>query len=885
MAWNSRTLGAFALSTAVAATVTTAALRSPNDRVEPATAHQVTETATLDVHDAQRALLRAELTLRRYDDIQTNLFADADPSIHEAIGGVRTELDSTWQRISNDTRTNITSCQDALASNHTPDVEDTINTAMRIERELASAWTLYAEVTDATFAKFVEVETAPQDDTLFASLDAAMIAAAEETNLAYDPALADMARESTTQLAMALSDGARAAAAISSDVAATFTGALLNAQIAIHDISTEYAMNTPRVQTITNADVDAMLASGGASNITANVPSIEAVSPTSEYVLPIERLRFAAQAEGAQAGGGGAAAPAAEAAPAPAPQPAAPAAPIRSVQATTSAGTMGVNQQVYDPNDPLGQRADVRFREMELRNAVDILAKKAEMNVVGGPALTGTINANMTNVPLGRALQIILEVHGLGMIREGNILRIVTLEEALATHRITQIVRLNKANATDIATTLQNTLAGGVNSDLVSISPNETTNIILIAGPPARVSELVNLAEQLDVSEPVLPTFTEAIPLNYAEPQEILPVIENMLTTDVGSATPDPRTRHIIVNDVPAVLEQVREVMLSLDRPVKQVAIESMVVDVVLRDETDIGTNILFNLINNVNARGVQVGDFGGASAGFGQTANNLANYNIRGNGTIPGPNGLPDTAVANPVGSPGTLAIQLLNNNYNLTAAVNLAVMSQDAKLLANPMIVTTENTPATVSIRQEFPFQELTQTQEGGNLATTSFKDIGTTLEVTPRVTNDRNIIVDLMATESTVSGLSATGVPIEEAREAQGTFMVHDGQTVFIGGLRNSQEGVNINKVPVLGDVPILGTLFRNTNNLKTNTELMIFLTCHILGDQLPELTPSEKEAYDELGSEPFVPDTAGQTLRTIVHPNEMRDPAWKWRKSGK
>ena len=887
MAWNSRTLGAFALSTAVAATLTATAVHRSS---QPAAPNQPTKASHIEAavspkaDDARRALIRTEMRLARYDAAHQRLMATlaGEDSLAEASDRIA----ATWTSTSADVRAHLAAYSLQIANDAV--LSPTFNAELaQLDRTVETTWDLFAASTDNSIATIVDTVEVAQADSALDALDEALVLAANEAALKSTLTL-DEAVASANEIAVALADAARGASSVSDSALKAFTGVLAKARQDIHQASETYALNNPQVPTITNVTMEEYELARNDSNMTAPaVRAIEEVSANTNYILQTGRTAFAAQSGEVDAGAGGATPPP----PAPAAEMSAEPAPMRSVSATgtTSVGA-GAMPQAYNPNDPLNQVHNIYFKDMDTFNAVDMLAKKANMNVVGGPALTGTVNANMTDVPLGRAMEIILEVHGMGMIREGNIIRIVTLEEALATHRVTQIVYLDKAKANDLATTLQNTLSGGINSSLVSIAPNDTTNVLLIAGPPGRVQELVELAQALDIAEPVLPTYTEAIPLNYAEPDDVLGVIESMLTKDVGTAQADPRTRHIIINDVPAVIEQARELIANLDNPVKQVAIESMVVDVVLRDETDLGTNILFNLLNDVNARGVQVGDFGGAGVGFGNTpavsgqSNSAANSNFNINPAA-NPLGTPGVGPggAGAFGTAGTFAIQLLNKDYNLNAAINAAVTSNDAKLLANPVIVTVENKPAQVAITQEFPFQELTQTQEGGNLATTSFKEIGTTLNVTPRVTHDSNIIVDLEAKESTVSGLTATGVPIEEQREAMGTFMVNDGQTVFIGGLRNAQHQKNVSKVPVLGDIPVLGLSFRNTNNLKVNTELMIFLTCHILGERLPDLTPAEQEAYDELGATPIVPETAQETLRSVVKPNEMRDPAWKWRKS--
>jgi type IV pilus secretin PilQ/predicted competence protein len=538
---------------------------------------------------------------------------------------------------------------------------------------------------------------------------------------------------------------------------------------------------------------------------------------------------------------------------------------FKTAQATqggqsASEGTGTVNVRGASAGgDPMNQIVDIDFRDMELRNAVAILRNMANVNVVAGPALTGTVNASLKDVPLRKALEILLKLNNLGMIEEDGIITIVPYAEAASTNRTTQTVYLSNGNATGIATTLGGVIGAATDSDLVSISPNDTTNIILIAGPPARVAELAGLAQELDIAKPVLPTVTVAIPLNYADPVTILPVVQSLLTLDVGKAEADVRGRHIIVTDAPAVVEQVRSLIQDVDKPVKRVSLNALLVDVVLRDSSEIGANWLFGLNPDVNSRGETIGDFAGAS-------------------------------LASAVGGVGTssldagiLNFSLFNEDYSLAGALGAEVTSGNVEILANPTIIATENRLATIDIVQDFPYQQLQQSTQGPPMSTTNFKQIGVTLNVTPRVTHDNTVIVDIDTKESSVSALTEDGVPIEERRQAATTLPLRDGQTAFIGGLRSVSDTITTNKIPVLGDIPVLNFMFKNTSTAKVRTELMIFLTAHVMEDFLPELTPAEQEAHDKLGGLPRTPDAQRSMFHDVVAPGDMRDPAWKWRRS--
>ncbi len=515
-------------------------------------------------------------------------------------------------------------------------------------------------------------------------------------------------------------------------------------------------------------------------------------------------------------------------------------------------------EEVVGDASALYEPVNLDLREMDLSNFVALLARKAGINVIAGTELTGTVTASIKRVPLRQALEMVLRMHDLGLVEEEGVYRIIPYEQALVTKRTTEMVTLDNAGVEEIKLTLDAILQGEADRS-VSVAANGATNVLVISGPPERVNQLVTLANALDVAEPVTPTVTEAIKLNYAEPDDVIQMVEGMLSTDVGNAAVDPRGRHLIVTDIPAVVEQVRALIQTIDIPVKQVAIESMIVDAVLSDSSETGTQWLLSIVRDRNTRGEIVGSL--QDLDFGTNLGNVGTSAL----------------------DAGLLSFNILSSDIDFQAAIAAEVSNSNAKILANPQIVIVENETGRISIVQEFPYQEITQTTQGPPVATTEFKPIGVTLDVSPRVTHLNDIIANISAKQSSVSGLTDTGVPIEDKREAETTLTVKDGQTIFIGGLRNHADRLEVSKVPVLGDVPVINFLFRNTRSEKTNTELMIFLTCHVLGIDLPELTPEEQAAYDELGATPRVPDSQRAMFRSMAKPGEMRDPAWKWRRA--
>ncbi|HEO71633.1 MAG TPA: AMIN domain-containing protein, partial [Candidatus Hydrogenedentes bacterium] len=260
--------------------------------------------------------------------------------------------------------------------------------------------------------------------------------------------------------------------------------------------------------------------------------------------------------------------------------------------------------------DPLEQRVNIDFRDMELSQVIALLAEKAGINIVsgvelyrreGGAMTPQLVTARLNDVPLRQAMEIVLRLNGLGVIKEeNNVFRIVTLEtirkmeeaaqetqlassrtqEGLRSeNRTIRIVPIQNADATEIETIIKDLLKTEPYGSLISVTSNSKTNLLILGGPVEQVDELEELVAELDVSQPALPTVTEALKLNYAEPRELIVSLQKGILSDQGSIAADERGRHLIVTDIPVKIEQVRALVEQLDMPVKQVNINAMIVD------------------------------------------------------------------------------------------------------------------------------------------------------------------------------------------------------------------------------------------------------------------------------------------------------------------
>ncbi|MCF6286979.1 MAG: hypothetical protein L3K26_17600, partial [Candidatus Hydrogenedentes bacterium] len=391
------------------------------------------------------------------------------------------------------------------------------------------------------------------------------------------------------------------------------------------------------------------------------------------------------------------------------------------------------------------------------------------------------------------------------------------------------------------------------------ISSNKAANTIIVSGPTDHILPLLTMARRLDVEQSVLPTVTMPIKLNYANPADMVQIIQGILTKEIGQVTVDERARILVVTDIPIIVEQITDLLEQLDIPVKQVAIDAMIVDITLSDAADTGVDWLISAVQSQSRRD--------AAGNTGIFTGTLQELGLDGN-----------LSVGNNVAS--MLSFGLLSGDINWRGVIQAEVRNNNSTLLSNPKLITVENQPATITIASEVPYVDLITSQAGGSQTTTKFKPIGTTLTVTPKVTHDDHIIAEILAKESTSSQV-VNGVPVEEKREIQTTPHLASGQTIYIGGLRKNTDIINVRKIPVLGDIPVMNFLFRSNQRAETVNELLIFLTCTVLEDSTP-LTSYQEERVQKIKGARAEVNVETALIYDTVHPGEMRDPAWKWRK---
>jgi type IV pilus assembly protein PilQ len=429
-----------------------------------------------------------------------------------------------------------------------------------------------------------------------------------------------------------------------------------------------------------------------------------------------------------------------------------------------------------------GERLTLNFQDIETRAVLQLLADTSDLNIVVSDTVQGNVTLRLQNVPWDQALDILLTTKGLDMRRNGNVVIVAPAEEIAA-------------------------------------------------------REQAQLASQQALQE-LEPLRSEIIQVNYAKAGEMAELIRggsgaNSLLSDRGSVTIDARTNTLLVYDTSERLGDIRRLVTTLDIPVRQVLIESRIV-IVNDDYTrELGVRFGTTLVEDNGNDGLVslTGTSQGSDVIVNSALSNIQNtgqpfpvtlgpINQRYNVNLP---------VANPAGS---FALAILDSDYLVDLELSALQAEGNGQVISTPRVVTANAQEARIERGVEIPYQE----SASSGATTTQFKEAVLSLSVTPQITPDNRIVMDISVTNDSVGEIvpSATGgfVPSIDTRSVQAQVFVGDGETVVLGGIYETETRNTINKVPVLGDIPGLGYLFRSRASINNNAELLIFVTPRIL-----------------------------------------------------
>jgi type IV pilus assembly protein PilQ len=452
-------------------------------------------------------------------------------------------------------------------------------------------------------------------------------------------------------------------------------------------------------------------------------------------------------------------------------------APDTSVARRATGGAAGfVAAPLAQQRNFTGRRIDLDLKDADIHNVLRLLADVGQVNVVTADNVTGTVTIRMRNVPWDQALDVVLQSKGLGMIRAGNMIRVAPLAD-LEKEREMQL---------------------------------------------ARRAQEVKLA----------PLETRLIPVSYAQADQLQERARPMLS-ERGSLAVDARTNVLIARDIAGNLNQIEELVRSLDTQTPQVLVEARIVEATSRYLRDVGIQWggdgTFSAATG-NPTGLafpnSIGVVGGASdgqtptAGLSPFANNVANPNFAVN--------LPAVVGTGQGGALG-LSFGSVDNTVNLAVRLSAAEASGLLRILSSPRILTLDNHEARISQGTLIPFSQVSA--QG---VQTTFQEAKLQLLVQPHVTADGSVSmhVKINRDEPDFNQTSARGDPTILKREAETELLVMDGHTAVIGGIYTRNTGRNLDQVPFFGDIPLLGLLFQRRRASDTRGELVIFLTPRIV-----------------------------------------------------
>jgi type IV pilus assembly protein PilQ len=352
------------------------------------------------------------------------------------------------------------------------------------------------------------------------------------------------------------------------------------------------------------------------------------------------------------------------------------------------------------------------------------------------------------------------------------------------------------------------------------LAMRKSGNVILIA-PSDELATKEKLAlEAKKQIEELEPLYTESFSLKYQKAQNFLNVFNDAkqsIRSKRGSAVVDPRTNTLFIQDTPAKLDELRHLIQQVDVPLKQVMIESRIV--IADDKFSKALGARFGLQSPGRANNLQTGTSGNLTSSSGIAA-----------GTAPSGGG--DLNVNLPVnGATGTFALTLLRLGTGTLVNLELSALEADkrGKVISSPRVITADKQKATIEQGTEIPYQQATSS----GATSVSFKSATLSLSVTPQITPDDKVIMDLEVKKDSVGNVFA-GVPSIDTRKVTTQILVDNGETAVLGGIYEQTQRNDVDKVPGFGDLPLLGGLFRNTVKQDDKSELLIFITPKILKD---------------------------------------------------
>lgn len=425
----------------------------------------------------------------------------------------------------------------------------------------------------------------------------------------------------------------------------------------------------------------------------------------------------------------------------------------------------------------VGDRISLNFQNIEVRSVLQLIADFTELNLVASDSVTGNITLRLQSVPWDQALDLVLKTRGLDSRKIGNVLMVAPAQEIAERERLE--IEANK--------------------------------------------QLAELA----------PLQSEFIRIRYAKAAEVVTLFAagseegGSLISERGSVVVDERTNSIVVTDTAAKLAEIRDLIEKVDIPIRQVMIEARIVIASSNIDQQLGIRWGGGYLN-------VDGDKFTSVAGDTASVTNLNSQLIAGTSPVQMPTApFVDLGVSTRTSG---FAVGFTSTDLFLTAELSALEASGEGEVVSQPKVITGDKQKASIKSGTEIPYQE----GAASGATTTAFKEAVLKLDVTPNITPDDRILLDLVVNQDSVGELVPSGngglIPTIDTTELTTQVLVGNGETVVLGGVFKNEELVKVEKVPLLGDIPYLGNLFKSRANTQQKTETLIFITPRILSEAL-------------------------------------------------
>ncbi|MFA7279738.1 MAG: type IV pilus secretin PilQ [Sterolibacterium sp.] len=477
-----------------------------------------------------------------------------------------------------------------------------------------------------------------------------------------------------------------------------------------------------------------------------------------------------------------------------------------------------------------GEKLSLNFQNIDVRAVLQVIADFTNFNIITSDTVSGNVTLRLKDVPWDQALEIILQAKGLGMQKTGNVIWIATVEEIIK--RNEEVSKARKAAS----------MSEAIEMRAFQINYHKADEVVkFITG------EKTGATSTPSASPGATPSPGGAAAGSAGGGSE-----RTSNLSSSGTISVDLRSNLIIVNDYPTYLERIRQLITQIDKPVRQVLIEARIVSASDDFGRSIGVRLGYNdLRSTVPGAGIGTRIAGTntyATVGGSYSAvSSLTGQNVGGGTSTPfaSNSGTGSTsALAPPASTPmvnvpatgnvtGQMVVSLFNSS--LTQFINLEITAAEndtrVKCIARPRVITEIGKEALISQGVQIPYQ----TDSGISGKTTSFKPAVLKLSVTPQITPNGTVTLDVDVSQDT-KGEDTTAGPVINSKQITTRVSVENGGTVVLGGIYTQDDSKGTDKVPLLGDIPILGNLFKNSTRTQSKKELLVFITPKIINEQI-------------------------------------------------